>query len=189
VKSKLLIVLLIIILLVAYYLFGMDYIKQREQHEALTSQIADATQTLLQIPKLPRDLEQRLAAARASLAAEQSAFLGKMNSTQIINTILKLADDCEVKAIPLVTQPWSMEDIGEHGYYVFRLNLAVGGSFSQLVTFVSKLENGEVKTLVVEDLRVTRVSEQSEEESVSEAIIPVTASLDLAIYTQSPTSN
>ena len=188
-RSKLLITVLIITLLVVYYLFGMDYMKQRMEHEALTSQIADVVQTLEQIPRPPDDLETRLAVAQASLAAEQSTFPSQMNSTQVINTILKLADDCEVKAIPLVTQLWSMETVGEHSYYVLRLNVAVEGSFSQLLNFVSKLENGEFKTLIVENLSVTRVTEQLEEESTSEGTIPITASLDLAIYTQSPTSD
>ena len=187
-KSKLLITLAIVIILVGYAYFGMGYMKQRSEHEVLTSQITDVSQTLAQIPKPPQDLEQRLEAARASLAAEQSAFPGKMNSTQIINTILKLADDCEVKAIPLVTQPWSMEDAEEHDYYVFRLNVTVEGRFSQLSSFISKLENGEFKTLIVEDLSVTRVTEQSERETVTEGTIPVTASVELAIYTQSPAS-
>ncbi len=189
VKGKLLITILIIILLVVYCLFGMDYMKQRQEQEGLTSQITEVTQTLEQIPEPPQDLEQRLAIAQASLAAEQSAFSSQMNSTEVINTILKLADDCKVTAIPLVTQPWSMEKVGEHGYYVFRLSVAVKGSFSQLLTFVTKLENGEFETLIVENLTVTRVSEQSEEETVSEGTIPITASLDLAIYTQSLTSD
>lgn len=188
-KRKLLVTLLIIILLVVYYLFGMDYMKQRQEHEALTAQITEVTQALAQIPELPQDLEQRLATAQVRLAAEQSAFPSKMNSTEVINTILELADDCKVKAIPLVTKPWSVENVGEHGYYVLRLSVAIEGSFSQLVSFVSKLENGEFETLMVENLSVTRVSEQSEEESVPEGTIPITASLDLAIYTQSLTSD
>ena len=179
-RSKLLITILIITLLVVYYLLGMDYMKQRQEHEALTSQITDVTQTLGQIPRPPQDLEQRLAAVQARLAAEQRALPGRINSTQVINTILKLADDCGVEAIPLITQPWSMETIGEHGYYVLRLNVEVEGSFAKLVTFVSKLENGEYKTLIVEDLNVTKVTEGT---------IPITASLDLAIFRQSPTSD
>jgi len=188
VKAKLLITLITIIVLVVYAYFGMGYMKQRKEHEVLTSQIIEVTQTLRETPQPPQDLEQRLEAAKASLAVEQSAFPSRMNSTQIINTILKLADVCEVKAIPLVTQPWSIENVGEHGYQVFRLNVAVKGSYSQLVAFVSQLERGEYKTLIVEDLSVTRVTEQSEGETVTEGTIPVTASLDLAIYTQSPAS-
>ena len=188
-RGKLLIVLLFIILLVVHYLLGMDYMEQRKEQEVLASQIADVRQTLREIPQPPQDLEQRLVAAQASLAAEQNAFPSKINSTQVLNFILELANDCEVKAIPLVTQPWSVENVGEHDYYVFRLNVAAEGSFSQLVSFISKLENGEFETLIVEDLSVSRVTEDSEEESIPEGTIAVTASLDLAIYTQTMTSD
>ena len=184
-RSRLIIAILIIAiiaLLAVYYFLGMDYLRQRQGHEALTAQITEVNQTLAQTPKPPQDVEQGLAAAEANLAAAQSAFPRDLNSTRVINAILKLADGCQVRAIPLVTQPWSMENTGE-GYYVFRLNLAIRGSYTQLVSFVSQLENGEFETLVVENLSVTRVAEQTEEET-----IPVTASLDLAIYTQLTTS-
>ena len=188
-RSKLLITILIIVLLVVYYLLGMDYMKQRQENDALTSLITDITQILREMPELPQDLEQRLTAAQASLAAEQSAFLISMNSTEVVDTILKLADGSDVKAIPLATQPWSTQKVGEHSYDVFRLNVAVEGSFSQLLTFVAKLENGEFKTLIVEDLSVTGVAEQSGEETVSGGTMPVVASLNLAIYAQPLSSN
>ena len=174
-RNKLVIAILIITLLVVYYLFGMDYIKQRQEQEALTSQITDVAQALEQVPEPPPDLEQRLAAAQASLATTRGAFPTKINSTQLINTILQLADDSGVKAIPLVTGPWSVVMVGEHDYHVLPLNVAVEGSFSQLVNFISKLENGEYKTLILEKVGVTRVQEGT-----------ILASLDLAIYTQSP---
>jgi len=183
VKNKILIATLIIILLIVYYFLGTDYMKQRQQNAELTSQITGITQTLAQMPEPPHGLEQQLAAAQASLTAEQSAFPGKMNSTHIVNTILKLADDHEVKAVPVVTRPWSIETAGEHDYYVFRLNVAVTGNFSQLVGFVNKLENGELETLTVEDLSVTR---QPAGESVTDGTIPVTASLNLAVFAQAP---
>jgi len=185
VRSRLIIALLsigIIALLAVYYFLGMDYREQRQGHEVLAAQIAEATRTLAQTPRPPQDLEQRLAAARASLAAEQSAFPSQLNSTQVINAILKLADDCQVKAIPIATQPWSVENIGG-GYHVFRFNISIRGSFSQLTGFVSELENGEFETLAIEKLSVIRVAGQTEGE-----IIPITARLDLAIYTQPPIS-
>jgi len=194
VKSKLPITILIIILAVVYYLFGIDYTNQRQEQAVLTSQITEVTQALSEIPEPTQNLEQRLEAAQANLAVEQSVFPSQVNTTRVIDTILRLADECEVKAIPLVTDPWSVENIGEHSYYVFRLNVAVEGSFSQFIIFVSKLENGEFDTLIVENISVTRLSQQSEEESVedesvAEEIIPVMASLDIAIYTQSLTSD
>lgn len=183
-KVKLAIMLLIIILLVVYYSFGTGYLKQRQAQKELTSQIADVTQILAQIPKPPQDLEQRLAVAQANLAAEQNAFPTRMNTTQVINTILELAADCEVKAIPLVTQPWSTEIVGEHDYSVFRLSVVAEGSLPQLLTFISKLENGEFDTLLVENLSVTAESNPSEE-----AVTLPAAILNLAIYASSTTSD
>ena len=188
-KSKLPIVILIIILSMVYYLFGIDYMNQRKEQKSLTSQLAEVTQTLGEVPEPPQNLEQRLEATQASLAVEQSAFPSRMNTTEVVDTILKLADDCDVKAIPLATEPWAEEKIGEHGYPVFRLNLVVEGSFSQLVDFVKKLGNGGFNTLIVENVRVARVTEASDEESVAEGIIFITANLDLAIYAQSLNSD
>lgn len=193
-KSRLAIVILVIILVVVYYRLGMDYMNQRQEQEVLTSQITEVTQALGEIPQPTQNLEQRLEAAQANLAVEQSVFPSQVNTTRVIDTILRLAAECEVKAIPLVTDPWSIENIGEHSYYVFRLNVAVEGSFSQFIIFVSKLENGKFDTLIVENISVTRLSQQSEEESaedesVAEETIPIMASLDIAIYTQSLTSD
>lgn len=188
-KSKLPIVILIIILSMVYYLFGTDYMNQRKEQKALTSQLAEVSQMLSEIPKPPQDLEQQLEVAQARLAVEQSTLPSEVDTTQVIDTILRLADDCEVKAIPLATEPWAEEKIGEHGYPVFRLNLVVEGGFSQLVDFVKRLENGEFKALIVESMRAVRVAEASDEESVAEGIISITASLDLAIYTQSLNSD
>jgi Tfp pilus assembly protein PilO len=185
---KLLIILLIAVLLVVYYILGMGYLKQRNEHEVLASQITEATQTLAQMPKPPDDLEQQLAAVRASLDTVKSSFPREMNSTRIVNAILRLAENCEVKAIPLSTQAWKNVDIRGHSYSVFRLNVAVTGTFAQLVSFLSKLESGEPRTLIVEDLSVARVAKPPWEEDAPEGTIFINADLDLAIYTQSLTT-
>lgn len=184
-KGKLLVIPLIVVLLVAYAYFGMGYLKQRDEQEVLASQITEVTQLLREVSQPAQDLEQRLEAARAGLAAEQSMLPGKMNSTEIVDAILRLADECGVKAIPLTTERWSTENIGEYSYSVFRLDVVIQGYFAELVDFLGQLENGELWTLIVEDLSVVRIGEDSVEEPVSEEIIPVTASLALAVYTQS----
>jgi len=189
VKGKLLIVILIIMLSVVYYLFGNDYLNQRREQKVLAPQIAEVTQTLSQIPEPPQGLEQRLEVAQASLAAEQGKLPSEVDTTQVIDTILGLADDCQVKAIPLATEPWTEEKVGEHDYDVFRLSIEVDGGFSQLVNFVKKLENGEFNTLIVEKLSVSKLSPQSEDETAADGIMLITANLDLAIYTQSLNSD
>lgn len=185
-RRKLLTAILIITLLVAYYLFGTDYMNQRRENAALTSQITEATEALAQMPEPPQNLEQRLEAAQVRLDAEQSVFPSNLHSTEVVNTILGLADDCGIRAIPLVIQSWSTEVVGEHSYSVLRLAVASEGNFTQLVSFVNKLENGEYETLVVENLSMDRVPGG---ESASEETLIFIASFDLTIYTQSLTSD
>ena len=144
------------------------------------------TQELQQIPAPPQNLEQRLAVAEASLATAQNAFLGKPNSTQIINRILKLADECQVKVIPLATQQWSSEKTGK-GYLVFGLQLTVQGSFDQFVNFINKLENGEFNTLSIENLSVTRVINKTDGEALPDGTVNVMANLGVVIYARSVT--
>jgi hypothetical protein len=179
-KSKSIITSLIIamvVLLAVNCFLGMDYLRQRQRNEALTSQVAEVTQTLADTPEPPQDLEQKLAEAEASLADAQDALPRDINGTQVINAILKLAEACEVKAIPLSTRPWSADNIGK-GYYVFRINMAISGGFPQLNSFVSKLKNGEFESIVVESLSVSRVPASSGD------TVSVTGSLGLAIYTR-----
>ncbi len=187
-RRKLIVAFIVIVLLIAYGLLGIDYTKQRKEHETLAVSVADMTQKLQQIPTSARYLEQILAAAEANLAATQSALPTKPNSTQIINRILKLADECQVKAIPLATQPWSPEKAGK-GYLVFGLQLTVHGGFDQFVNFINKLENGEFDTLIIADLSITRVINEAEAEALLETTPPIMANLDVAIYARSVTSD
>ena len=170
-------IIAMIVLLAVNCFLGMDYLRQRQKNEALTSEIAGVTQTLASTPGPLPDLEQKLAEAEASLAEAQNALPRDINSTRVINAILKLAEACEVKAIPLSTRPWSADNIGK-GYYIFRINMAISGGFAQVNSFVSKLKNGEYESLVVESLSVSRVSASSGD------TVNVAASLGLAVYTR-----
>ncbi len=188
-RIKLLVTTLIIVLLMAYYLLGTGYVEQRQEQVMLASRITNARQLLEQIPQPPEDLEQRLAAAKTERREVNDSFPTKLNSTQVINHILKSAERYEITAIPLATKAWSDEVVGEHGYHVFRLNIAVKGNYYRLVSFVNGLERGEYQTLVVEDLTVTRITEVPQAEYVDGDTNNVTASLKLAVYTRSPIQN
>jgi len=181
-KSRLITVVLvvaIIALLVVYYFLGTDYRKQRQAYDALAARVNEATLTLTQTPEPSRDLERRLAAAKATLATVRSTFPSDLNSTRVINDILILADEYHVKAIPLITTPWSLENIGK-GYHVFRIEMVVSGSFAQVNGFVSQLESGRFAAIAVENLGMTR--------QPAGGNTPVVCDLNLAIYTQFTTS-
>jgi hypothetical protein len=178
----LLIAVLVLVLLAVYYIMVTDYLKQRQENQALASRTEEAAQLLAQIPPPPADLEHRLSAAQSSYAETQDSFPDLLNTTQIINGVLRLADDEGVKAIPLVTQPWTVETISDHDYSVFRLSVTVTGDFTKLAGFIERLETGEPPTLIIESLLVDRVTEIQGEENA----LPVAAQLEIVVYARPP---
>jgi hypothetical protein len=172
----------VLVLLVVYYFMVTDYLKQRRENKALASRMDEAAQMLAQIPPSPADLEQRLSAAQSDYESTQNSLPDRLNTTRIINAILRLADDVGVKAIPLITQPWTIESVSDHNYSVFRLSVTATGAFTKLVSFINQLESGEPQTLVIESLLVDRVTDTSGED----VTIPVEAKLEIAIYARPP---
>jgi len=172
----------VIALFAVYYLMATDYLKQRRENKALGPQIGEITQLLAQIPPSPADLEQRLDAARSDFQAARDSFPDRANTTPVVNHILRVAEDTGVKAIPLITQPWSTESVSDHDYAVFRCDISVTSTFTRLVEFINRLETSELKTLIIESLSVERATEKTGEENV----VPVEASVAVAVYTQTP---
>jgi hypothetical protein len=179
--GKIPIILLVVGLLAGYYVLGTDYREIRHKYAALASQIAGEGQQLALIPPAPTDLGLRLDAVRSNLDMEINTFPAQLNTTLIVNDILKLAEATGVKAIPLITRPWATESVNQTDYPVFRLNLAVKGTFAHLSDFLNRLENGEPGTLVITDLKIDRVTGLPVAEETGDAT-EVEGSLDIAVY-------
>jgi Tfp pilus assembly protein PilO len=177
-----LVIVLVIGLLVVYYLLWTDYRDQRQNNTALASQIAGATQQLALIPPATTDIEQRQAAASAARDSLLNSYPAQLNSTQIVNAILKLALDTGVKAVPMSTQPWAMESVNETSYPVFRLQLNIKGTYTQLADFLYRLENGEPGTLAFGNLMIERTGKVPLQGNETIDNIQVDANLDIAIY-------
>jgi Tfp pilus assembly protein PilO len=181
-----LITILILALVVVYYLIGSDYIGGRNQKEVLAGQVADATGELALIPLPPADLDEQLANAQDSLWEMQESFAIDTNNTRIVNSILRLAEENGVKAIPLATQDWTSSKVLEQNYSVFRIEIAITGNYTQMVNFLYQLENGEPRTLVLENVTVEKVSGGCLLEDTIEG--PIEANIRIAIYAPSTTS-
>ena len=183
---KLLIVILAVVLIAVYYVLGTDYLKKRGDHEALVSEITSGKEALAQISPQPADLETKLLNAQTDLEEAKGFFPENLNSTQIIETILKLAADVGVKAIPLITQPWTTESIKGEEYSLLRLHISAKGSFHQVSDFLSHLENGEISTLVMEYVTVDSLTATFGREYENDDIVPVNTRLEIAVYSQPP---
>ncbi len=180
------VIVLVAGILVAYYALGTNYLQERREKAGLSSQIAGAAAQRELIPPPPADIEPRLAAASAELAREKNSIPARMNSTRLVNGILRTAEAAGVKAVPVFTQPWVIETADRMEYAVFRLNLAACGTFTQLADFLNRLENGETATLVVTDMKVERVTGAPASENATGDAAEVEARLDIAVYARPP---
>ena len=174
--KKLLVFLLILALLAGYYILGTGYLKQRQEQASLASETDAARQALAQVPARPADLDQRLQQALAAEKATRESLPQRLNTTQVLDAILRLAEDHGVKAVPLVTQPWTNEAVAGQYYSVFRLELTVTGDFDRVETFLAALETGVPGTLVIEYLRVARP------DALPEAGAPVETTLSVVVF-------
>ncbi len=161
-----------VLILAAYGLFGVKYIQQWQEQEALASHIALVGDLLEGYGSLA-SLEQQRADAEARLAAEEASFPTSLSSTEVFDAVLQLAQASRVEVVSLRSHSVSTERVGEHDYAVLRLNISVEGSFSQLLTFLNGLERIGFGTLILEDANITESGEL------------YTVGVDLAVYAQS----
>jgi hypothetical protein len=169
---------------VVYYLMTTDYLEQRRVNNALTSQIGEAIQVRAAIPPPPTDLEQRLSAAQNALETARNEFPDQLNTTRIIDAILRLAEAIGVKAIPVITQPWTVESVSDQIYSVFRLSVTATGAYARLVDFINRLETSEPKSLVIESLTADRTTEIYEQDATM-----FEARLEIVVYTRPPAAD
>lgn len=179
--NKLAIALIIVILLIVYGLLAVDYMKQGSEQKRLLSEIEEVNQSQEVLSGPSVAFAELLAVVQADLAAEYEVIPREISSSNVIDTILSLAQEIGVKAIPLVAQPWTEQYIGENTYRILRINVEIEGLFSQVREYVNRLESGEFNTLIVERL----VIDVEDEEAYAGGATLVEANLDLAIFTQS----
>jgi hypothetical protein len=179
--NKLAISLIIVILLVVYGLLAIGYMKQGPEQERLLSEIEEINRSIESLPGASTTFAEQLAVAQASLAAEYETIPQKISSSDVIDIVISLAQEIGVKAVPLTTQPWIEQQIGDNVYCVLRINIEIEGLFSQVSEYVSRLEGGAFSTLVIERLTI----DIEDEEAYAGGATPVEASLDLAIFTHS----
>jgi hypothetical protein len=181
--NKIAIILISVILLLVYGILAMDYIKQGPEQERLLSEIEEVDQSRETLLEPSTDAYERLVALEAAIAAEYVVIPAEISSSNVIDTIFSLAQEIGVKAVPLITQQWSEEHIGENTYCVFRIDVEIEGLLSQVRDYVSRLESGEFNTLIVERL-IINVDYGEDEEVYAGGATPVEAMLDLAIFTK-----
>lgn len=161
-------------ILLSYAVLGATCARQQQNKNDINAQLLQLRPALAQKKPNLAALEQRLALAQARLAEEQASFPSELSSTELSDWVLQLAQETQLKALSLRAKPISTEKIRGHAYKILHLEVEARGSFSELMDFIQRLEEGKFKTLVLEKASMT--------------VTPgdVSGRLNLALYAQLP---
>lgn len=171
---KWLVTILVLALLAVYIWIGAGYFGQKKSLAEHHTELSGLNAALAMMPEISTDLDEKLEAAQAELTETEKLFATEANETEIVDTILQLAEEAGVKGVPLSTQPWVNERISNHDFNVFYLTLEVTGDFQHLQNYLELLENSELTTMAVTYVKATRVSADTDAD--------MTANLDIAVY-------
>lgn len=143
--------------LVAVAFVGSGYVTWLTVQEAgaklsLEKQVGSAAQTLAQATQATNvdSLKTELAAAEAQL--KESSFPEQVPSVEVVALLVKASKETGVELSNLQVLATEQEKVGNNSYSVLRQRLQLRGSPAQVTGFMSRLEKGEFRSLVVNNI-------------------------------------
>jgi hypothetical protein len=184
ISVPLVITVLLVGIIVANILVWHDHLGKRAEANALTGQIARVNQKIKGVPVPPEDLAARLATAQAELKAAESAIPATINRNDVIDYIIKLADECQVDVVPLIVEGLIPQNTGA-SYSALKLNITVTGSLAGVTRLIAELQDSQYKSLTITNLTIARQDQSGASSGFGDAT-PVTVGMNIALYTYSP---
>lgn len=181
-KNRIVITAVIIALLASFFLWGVEFIEDiyknsaNPQRDTLTMEIDAVNLSITQIPESEEGLDIKLAELEEELTQEKQIIPDSMDGTSIVDTILKLAESCDVTVTPMNTNNWSSE--GTH-YMLYTINIILEGKYHNVEDFIDRLENSLYDNLAILDLAISGGQSSDIEDPE-----PIIANVRLGVYTR-----
>lgn len=171
---------LFIILLVAIYIFATGYFKQIERINQTSTYISDLNAEIVSVDNQVKDLssgqDQRLAQAEASLkAAQEAAAINRITTNQVVENILRLGQENQVKVIPLTTNDGEDATLGNNTYQRSEITVTVTGQWNRIINFLSALQSYSSNPIVYKEIYL-------QPSDVQDAIGDYEATLTFEVY-------
>jgi hypothetical protein len=160
-RTKLLFLILVLCLILVLVYLMVDYLREQRAKSTLIDQINNTTNTLMLMAAPPQDLQKLLEQAKADNQSSRSFVSGNdLDVTEVINSLLNTAAECNLQVNPVSTDQWIKRSIGSGTYNMLPLELTITGVQSDFIRFLGDLENPQMfPDLVVEGMTVTRNSQ------------------------------
>ncbi len=143
--------------------FLRDYFSQSAEAHSLQEQIANDNRTLKVVTTATSPLAGEINSLkiqqeqlRSAIATESVVIPERMNTNDIVRSILNAGDTYGLKVIPLSTTDWTEAKIDQKGYWVFKTNLELNGTQNGVVGFLKFIQNSLYPTLIIENLDLTQ---------------------------------
>jgi hypothetical protein len=149
----------------------------------LNGEISQVQHKIKGTPVPSADLVSRLAAAKNALTEAQNTLPDAINANDIIDYMIDVADQCQVQAVPLVSEGQ------EHGksaqpYQVATFSVTVTGSLKNTTNYMTNLQEGRFPTLFITNCAMDKLEDT--DFSRPENSTQVTVKLSIAVYTAAP---
>jgi hypothetical protein len=127
--------------------------QQIEAGSGTLSGVGDSQQTL-------KELEDRLSVLNAGLQDLETAFPAKLDSTAIVQSLLDYSNQSRARIKQISTLPASQvvaqkDENGEQvTYTVLRYTLVIEGNLTEMLSFLSLIEDGTAQTAALGDVSI-----------------------------------
>lgn len=128
----------------------------KQEQDDLEAAIKDAKKELAQAQSVNlEEMEQELAEIEGQLDEIEVNFPSNLDSTDVMEIVLGYADKHHVKILPIRMSPTGETVVQGKKYYLVSFDATIQGTFSNLLGFISELEDGEYETITIGDTRIS----------------------------------
>jgi hypothetical protein len=168
-------------MLAVYAYLGIDYLRQNQTQQELQSQLSDLVQTLSQIPVSPPDLDGRLNEVITELDLQRNLLSSRVDTTEVVSTVLGLIDERQVQLTTLTTEPWAEVSQGSLNYLVFIIVPEVEGELDNIIDLVADLEKARPGTIGVRNVNINHSTDEFNDPD-NDTDTMVSAEVEVVIY-------
>jgi len=175
-------VVAIIAIIVINFIMWKGYFVEKSQIDVLNEEIAQVNEQTSQVAQPPSGLESQLLEAQNDLMKALQVFPANIDRNDVVDFIIYTANACNVQMIPLVSNGWEIESIGQ-SFIVLKYHGTVNGILINVSNFITMLRNGDYPTMIITGCDVERVSGLIAD--IPDSDIVVNIELSIALYTTS----
>lgn len=175
-------VIAIMAIIVVNIIVWKGYFTEKSQIVDLKDEVTEVNLQTSQLAQPPTDLDSRLLEAQDNLTAALQVFPANVDRNDVVDFIFSTANACQVQIIPLISDGWDIESVGQ-SYLVLKYHGIVTGTLINTSNFITMLRSGDYPTMIITGCSVDRVS--GLDADIPDSSLEVSIDLSLALYTTS----